>query len=157
MSIWMDLKGTIGDTLSIGRRGLLDATGLTVDRVIALPDADGALLPATGGTLTSYRETVSAKGMVSGASVNFSFTDANIHTLTCSGSGAMTWTFTNPPPSGTAGSMTIIATNPGVRTIAITGATWLPEAPPLPTNGVALINAITVDGGETYHLTAASP
>ena len=150
----MDLKGTIGDTLSIGRRGVLDATGLSAERVIALPDRDGMLLSADGGTLTNYRETAFALGSRGTSPVVISFLHGNIQTVTCTGSGPQTWVLTDAPPAGTAGSMTIIATNPGRRDITVNSGVWLPAAPMLPAAGVALINAITVDGGGTYYLTA---
>lgn len=49
MSVWMDLAGTIHDDLRIGRdKALLDASGLTAPRTIALPDSDGTLAVLPG-------------------------------------------------------------------------------------------------------------
>jgi len=48
MAVWMDLKGTIGDTLSIGRNALLDATVLATERTFALPDQGGTLMVLPG-------------------------------------------------------------------------------------------------------------
>ena len=153
MGVFSDLVGTLLSTFKIGR-ATLDASGLTAQRTIALPDQSGALLPASAGTLTGYRETVVAQGTVTASATTISLAAGNVHTITCSGSGAMTWTISGAPATGTAGSLTIIATNAGLRTITVTGGVWLPEAPTLPDAGVALINAITVDAGATWYLTA---
>ncbi|MDP3988803.1 MAG: hypothetical protein Q8P93_01050 [bacterium] len=95
-------------------------------------------------------ETVNALGSVS-STTDIDFEDGNVVTATIS--GATTFTFSNPPASGTAGSFTLILTNGGSGTI-----TW-PDAvrwengtsPTLAASEVDILTFLTVDAGTAWY------
>lgn len=82
---------------------------------------------------------------------DFDREDGNVHTVTITG-GAVTVTFSNPPASGTAGSLTLIVTNGGSQTVTWPAAVdWAGgSAPTLTTSGVDVLTFITTDGGTTW-------
>ncbi|MDP3988897.1 MAG: hypothetical protein Q8P93_01530 [bacterium] len=101
-------------------------------------------------TLKDYAETLNALGSVS-STTDIDFEDGNVVTATIS--GATTFTFSNPPVSGTAGSFTLILTNGGSDTITWPDAVQWPSetAPILMSSGVDVLSFFTTDGGTTYH------
>jgi len=128
------------------------ADGATADA--ALPKAggtmSGALVMADNiiqrPVLKDYAET---KVAMSAYAADMSL--GNVFTKTMSGN--QTFTFTNPPASGTAGSFTLILTNGGSAT-----ATWPTSvdwpagtAPTLTASGVDVLVFTTIDGGTVWY------
>src|SRR3546814_7268396 len=68
-----------------------------------------------------------------------------------------TFTFSNPPASGTAGSFTLFLTNGGSQTVNWPASVdWAgADAPVLTTAGVDILTFTTVDGGTTWYGFAA--
>ena len=99
--------------------------------------------------IIDYSEAVQALGSVSGAQ-NINFESGNVATMTIT--GATTITFTNPPASGRAGSMTLEITNGGSNvtitngTQPYSGGTTLE----LTASGTDVVTVYTLDGGSTY-------
>lgn len=106
--------------------------------------------------IRDYGESVNALGDLGGGTDAINLELGNVVTATVSTS-AQTFTFTNPPASGTAGSFTLILTNGGSQTI-----TWPASvkweggtAPTLTASGIDILTFITVDGGTTWYGFAA--
>jgi hypothetical protein len=135
-------------------------------------DTDGThlvdYLPLAGGTLAGqvdaadniisqaeikdYSETVATANSTSAYAVNL--TTGNIFNLTLTAN--CTITFTNPPATGKAGSVTLILTQDGVgtRTISWPASVKWPggTAPTLSVSSasVDIIQLLTIDGGTTW-------
>ena len=108
---------------------------------------------ANNATLRAYKEFVATTGGVSGATtIDLSVSNVFRHTLT----GNTTYTFSNPPTTGTLYSFTLITTQDatGGRVITWPAAAKWPGGllPPGTTNANAIDvwNFITYDGGTTY-------
>ena len=101
-----------------------------------------------------YGETVSAIG--SDTTPECDLEDGNVFTDTVD-TGETTYTFSNPPASGTAGSFTLILTNGGSQTVNWPASVdWAGgDAPTLTASGVDIITFITTDGGTTWYGFAA--
>lgn len=122
---------------------------------------DGVALNMQDQTLTrpdikDYAETVNAIGSTGGGTQDIDLTNGNVVTATVDTS-ANTFTFSNPPASGKAGSFTLILTNGGSQTVNWPAAVdWAGgTAPTLTTSGVDILTFTTVDGGAIWYGFAA--
>jgi hypothetical protein len=151
----------------------LTADETKLDAIEALADVTDATNVATAGAamisgvdfldnevskpkLKDYAETVNAVGEVT-ASTAFDFEDGNVQTVTVAAfslGGTVTWSLTNPPATGIAGTMTVIFTD-GNRHSNIawdSSIKWPGDvAPTLTTSGVDIISFLTIDAGTTYY------
>jgi len=100
--------------------------------------------------LRDYGETVSAIGSDTTPTLNLE--NGNVFTDTIA-TGTTTFTFSNPPASGTAGSFTLILTNGGSQTVNWPGSVkWAGStAPSLTTSGVDILTFITINAGTTWY------
>ena len=117
------------------------------------------LSPRTASSHTEiavYSEDVNAIGSTGGGTQDIDLTDGNVVTATVDTS-ANTFTFSNPPASGKAGSFTLILTNGGSQTVNWPAAVdWAGgTAPTLTTSGVDVLTFTTVDGGTIWYGFAA--
>ena len=105
--------------------------------------------------LKDYGETVSVIG--SDTTPECDLEDGNVFTDTID-TGETTYTFSNPPASGTAGSFTLIMTNGGSQTVNWPGAVdWAGgTAPSLTTSGIDIITFVTIDAGTIWYGFAAA-
>ena len=109
-------------------------------------------LAVSGGTIKDYGETAVITTDVTGATT-IDLEDGNViqHTL----SDDVTYTFSNPPASGTAGSFTLIIIQPAeAKTITWPASVaWRDEfEPALDTNSATyILTFLTVDGGTTWY------
>jgi hypothetical protein len=139
-------------------------TGTTyarADHVHAMPTAAnvGALASGADINLADYKvqrpylqdwaEVVNARGSVSGAQA-IDIELGNVVTATIT--AATTFTFSNPPASGRAGSFVLILTNGGAYTITWPTSVKWPSgtAPTLTASGVDMLSFHTIDGGSTW-------
>ena len=106
-------------------------------------------LPVSATEMKDYSETVNALGDVTGAT-DIDYTLGSVITATTT--GATTWSVTNPPASGKAGSFTLVLTNGGSQTQTwMSGTKWpAATAPTLTSSGVDVITFFTTDGGTTW-------
>ena len=115
-----------------------------VDKVIQRP------------VVKDYGETVNAIGAIGGGTQDIDLESGNVVTGTVDTSET-TFTFSNPPTTGTSGSFTLILTNGGSQTVNWPGAVdWAGgTAPTLTSSGVDVITFTTVDGGTIWYGFAA--
>lgn len=113
-------------------------------------------LPLIQATIKDYGETVNALGDLGGGTDDIDLTAGNVVTATVSTS-TETFTFSNPPASGTAGSFTLILTNGGSQTVNWPASVdWAGgTAPSLTASGVDVLTFTTVDGGTIWYGFAA--
>ena len=106
--------------------------------------------------IKDFGETVHAVGNVN-SSTAFDFENGNVQTVTVSGidiGSTITWSLSNPPASGVAGTMTVIFTNGLAHgDIAFHSSIKWPSdvAPTLSASGIDIISFLTTDGGSTYY------
>ena len=117
------------------------------------------LQPRTSSSHTEisvYSENVNVIGSTGGGTQDIDLTLGNVVTATVDTS-ANTFTFSNPPASGKAGSFTLILTNGGSQTVNWPAAVdWAGgTAPTLTTAGVDVLTFTTVDGGTIWYGFAA--
>jgi len=100
--------------------------------------------------LKDYSETAKATSSKS-ASFNVDFEDGNVQSFTCADD--LTVSFTNPPASGIAGTVTLIITNGGANTTTWNAAVKWPgdNAPALTSSGVDIVSFMTIDAGTTVY------
>ena len=161
--------GTDYQGLLTNSAGLLaaldDETGTGVAVFGTNPTLTGATLAGTLAAadnlitrpkIQDYGETVNALGDTGGGSDEIDIEDGNVVTATVS-TGEQTFTFANPPASGTAGSFTLILTNGGSQTVNWPASVdWAGgTAPTLTTSGVDILTFTTVDAGTTWYGFAA--
>ena len=96
--------------------------------------------------LKDYSETALATSTKS-ASFDVDFEDGNVQSFTFDDD--LTVSFTNPPASGTAGTVTLIITNGGANTTTWHSNVYWPgnNAPSLTSSGVDIISFVTIDAG----------
>lgn len=141
---------------------------ITVDNLVAFQDARTATFTnktlgasTLSGTMSAadniidqpklqdYSETVNARGSISGAQT-IDLELGNVVTATIT--GATTFTFSNPPASGSAGSFTLIVTNPSTNITWPAAVDWAGgSAPTLTGTGVDILTFLTTDGGTTWY------
>lgn len=143
--------------------GTLDVGGNTeIDGTLTVSDSDPAVSDTSVISPTSvvsplvdsdaYHENVSA---LTGTTPTADLSTASVFTITLS--GATTFTFTNPPSSGTAQGFTIVATQNASSNYNITwpaAVKWQFGAGPTVTtsaNAVDIFTFFTPDGGTTYY------
>ena len=123
----------------------ITTSGITSDGPVNLQDND-LIRP----NLKDYSEEVKIKGNL--GSVNaFSFADGNVQTATVNDNIQIS--FSNEPPTGKTGTMTIILTNGGSSTVTYESAVKWPGgvAPTLSSLGTDILSFVTVDGGTTIY------
>jgi hypothetical protein len=97
-----------------------------------------------------YSETALATSSKS-ASFNVDFESGNVQSFTFADD--LTVSFTNPPASGAAGTVTLIITNGGANTTTWNAAVKWPgdNAPALTSSGVDIVSFMTIDAGTTIY------
>jgi hypothetical protein len=97
-----------------------------------------------------YSETALATSSKS-ASFNVDFESGNVQSFTFADD--LTVSFTNPPASGAAGTVTLIITNGGANTTTWHSSVKWPgdNAPALTASGVDVISFMTIDAGTTIY------
>ncbi|MDP6770905.1 MAG: hypothetical protein QF704_09445, partial [Anaerolineales bacterium] len=95
--------------------------------------------------------TVSVVGNITG-NTNFDFESGNVQTATVV-SGTPTLGFSNPPATGSSGSITIILTNGGASTVTWDSSVKWPggKVPALTSSGVDILSFMTIDAGATIY------
>jgi hypothetical protein len=137
--------GAGGDTLQDSGITIADDDTLEMgDNVIQRPE------------FIDYAETVNAIGDFGGGAQAIDLEDGNVVTATVS-TAEVTFTFTNPPAAGSAGSFTLILTNGGSQTVNWPAAVdWAGGTEPtLTAAGVDVLTFLTVDAGTTWYGFAA--
>ena len=101
---------------------------------------------------TDYSETLNALGDLGGGTDAIDLTAGNVVSATVS-TGTQTFTFTNPPATGKAGSFTLFLTNGGSQTVNWPGAVdWAGgSAPSLTSSGVDVLTFTTLDAGTIWY------
>lgn len=146
--------GTARTTLGLGT--------FAVENVAAVPAMTYAATQSYADNIISrpkiedYGETVNAIGSIGGGTQDIDLESGNVVTGTVDTS-TTTFTFSNPPASGTAGSFTLILTNGGSQTVNWPASVdWAGgTAPTLTTSGVDVLTFTTVDGGTIWYGFAA--
>jgi hypothetical protein len=129
----------------------VEFSGLLIDASDALQMADNQIVRAE---LLDYGVTVNALGSSTG-SVDLDLETGNTFTLTQTGN--ITYTFSNPPPSGAKGSITLVHTMDGTGGYTRTWpgtVDWAGGSAPAPNTGadqVDIYTFFTVDGGTTWY------
>jgi len=102
--------------------------------------------------IKDYGESVNALGSLVGDANEIDLELGNVVTATVD-STAQTFTFINPPVSGTAGSFTLILTNGGSQTITWPASVdWADaEEPTLTAAGIDILTFTTFDGGTIWY------
>jgi len=140
-----------GDTfLDFGVNTLKIEVGGTVIQDISATATNFGDTDVVRPNLKDYSETVNAIGTITGdTAVNFA--SGNVQTVT--GNGDCLFTFTNPPASGKAGTLTLIITNGGANTTTWHSSVKWPgdNAPALTASGVDVISFMTIDAGTTVY------
>ena len=100
--------------------------------------------------LKDYSEHVNAIGTITG-DTTVDFENGNVQTVTVN--GGCTFSFSNPPSSGEAGTVTMIITNGGSQSISFHSAVKWPGdvAPTLTTSGVDILSFLTTDAGSNIY------
>ncbi len=136
------------DFIKAGFLGTIAAVSLSLFAKIPLASAFGIV---TNAELKNYSESVNVIGSIGGGTQDIDLTLGNVVTGTVDTS-ATTFTFSNPPASGKAGSFTLILTNGGSQTVTWPASVdWADgSAPTLTTSGVDVLSFVTTDGGTTW-------
>lgn len=102
--------------------------------------------------IKDYGEVVNAIGSIGGGTQDIDLESGNVVTATVDTS-TTTFTFSNPPASGVAGSFTLFLTNGGSQTVNWPASVdWAAAtAPTLTASGVDILSFVTVDGGTTWY------
>lgn len=106
----------------------------------------------TRPVLQDYGETVNAIGSIGGGTQDIDLESGNVVSGTVDTS-TTTFTFSNPPASGTAGSFKLFLTNGGSQTVNWPASVnWAGGTTPTLTNsGVDILTFTTIDGGITWY------
>jgi len=148
--------GDSGDTFTLPSGATLTVSGTSTIASLGASTASGTLSMADNivsrPEIKDYAETVNAIGSIGGGTQDIDLESGNVVTGTVDTS-TTTFTFSNPPASGKAGSFTLILTNGGSQTVNWPGAVdWAGgTAPTLTTAGVDVITFTTVDGGTIWY------
>jgi len=136
-----------------GGKTLQSQTGWTLNDSNVLNGADNTLQRPK---LLDYGETVNALGDLGGGTDDIDLTAGNVVSATVS-TATQTFTFSNPPATGTAGSFTLFLTNGGSQTVNWPASVdWAGgTAPTLTSSGVDILTFTTIDGGTIWYGFAA--
>ena len=152
--------GDSGDTFTLPSGATLTVSGTSTIASLGASTASGTLSMADNivsrPEMKDYSETVNAIGSIGGGTQDIDLESGNVVTGTVDTS-TTTFTFSNPPTSGKAGSFTLILTNGGSQTVNWPAAVdWAGgTAPTLTTAGVDVLTFTTVDGGTIWYGFAA--
>lgn len=126
--------------------GALPTAGGTMSGTLAMADQK-----ITRPQIEDYAETVNAIGSIGGGTQDIDLESGNVVTATVDTS-TTTFTFSNPPASGKAGSFTLELINGGSQTVNWPASvTWAGgTAPTLTSSGVDVLSFYTTDGGTTW-------
>lgn len=152
----------LGTAAPTGTGGPVRATSPTlVTPDIGAATASGQLSMADNllsrPQLLDYSEDVNAIGSIGGGTQDIDLVSGNVVTGTVDTSET-TFTFSNPPTSGDAGSFTLILTNGGSQTVNWPASVdWAGgTAPTLTAAGVDILVFTTIDAGTTWYGFAAA-
>ena len=125
--------------------GISADAGITFGGAINCQDQE-----VTRPKLKDYSETALATSSKS-ASFNVDFESGNVQSFTFADD--LTVSFTNPPASGTAGTVTLIIANGGANTTTWNSAVKWPgdNAPALTSSGTDIVSFMTIDAGTTIY------
>lgn len=156
----LDLPGEANITTAAGDTMLCFATGTDTVQLLNYTQAGARNYQdrvLQRPLLKDYGEITNALGDLGGGTDDIDLTLGNVITATVSTS-TQTFTFSNPPASGTGGSFTLILTNGGSQTVNWPASVdWAGgTAPTLTAAGVDILTFLTVDGGTTWHGMIAS-
>ena len=100
--------------------------------------------------LRDYSETVNAIGTIT-SNTAVDFENGNVQTVTVNGN--CEFSFSNPPASGKAGTVTLIITNGGSATVTYHSSVKWPSdvAPSLTSSGIDIITFLTTDAGSNIY------
>lgn len=152
-----NLTGAVTSSGSVTSLGSFSSSNLLTaltDETGTGANVFGTAPTLTSPVLTSFTETLTAKGTVSGAQ-SLDLSTATVFSLTMS--GATTLSFTNPPTTGKPFSFTILAIQDGTGSRLITwpgSVKWAGGTAPTLTTTASkadIIAFITIDGGTTYY------
>lgn len=132
-----------GDTMS----GALTVGGaLTMGDAINMADN-----PLNRPFINDYAEKVNAIGAIGGGTQDIDLEQGNVVTATVD-TAETTFTFSNPPATGRAGSFTLFLTNGGSQTVNWPASVDWPsgDAPTLTASGLDIITFVTIDAGTTW-------
>ena len=152
--------GDSGDTFTLPSGATLTVSGTSTIASLGASTASGTLSMADNivsrPEIKDYAETVNAIGSIGGGTQDIDLESGNVVTGTVDTS-TTTFTFSNPPTSGKAGSFTLILTNGGSQTVNWPGAVdWAGgTAPTLTTAGIDVITFTTIDAGTIWYGFAA--
>ena len=151
---WLQISGHDGPT---GPTGSFDSSGVVVCAGVS---ANGGITvdgpsnfldnDVSRPNLKDYSEDVNAIGTVnSNTAVNFE--NGNVQTVTIGGN--CEFSFSNPPASGKAGTVTLLITNGGAHTTTFASAIKFPGgvAPSLTASGIDIVSFVTTDGGTNIY------
>ena len=127
--------------------GTISTNGISCDGNLAVEGTTNFLdNDVSRSNLKDYSEHVNAIGTITGNTA-ISFADGNVQTVT--GNGNCEFSFTNPPASGKAGTLTLIITNGGANTTTFASPVKWPSdvAPSLTSSGVDILSFVTTDAG----------
>jgi len=148
-----------GETVRMTADGLESRTDVEMKTQLAYLQAGDAINMAdallTRAKLLDYGETINAIGNVDTNTHDIDLVSGNV--VTCTLTGNPTFTFSNPPASGTCGSFTLIVTQDASPVIVWPGAVdWTGgTAPTLTTSGIDTFTFFTLDAGTIWYGYAA--
>jgi len=139
--------GTTDPQQKLDVNGTISTNGISCDGNLAVEGTTNFLdNDVSRSNLKDYSEHVNAIGTITGnTAVNFE--NGNVQTVTVNGN--CEFSFTNPPASGKAGTVTLVITNGGSATVTFASAIKWPSdvAPSLTSSGVDVLSFLTTDGG----------
>lgn len=143
---WVRFDGTGGKTGQNGAWTEDDSGNATAGGSLNMGDSE-IIRPK----IKDYGETVNAIGAIGGGTQAIDLESGNVVTATVDTSET-TFTFSNPPATGIAGSFTLILTNGGSQTVNWPASVdWAGgTAPTLTAAGVDVLTFLTTDAGTTW-------
>lgn len=153
-----DTTPQLGGNLDVNGHGIVSVSN---GHIPITPNGAGEVRPGNTNfqdntvsrpKLKDYGETVNALGDLGGGTDDIDLTLGNVVSATVSTS-TQTFTFSNPPATGTAGSFTLFLTNGGSQTVNWPASVdWAGgTAPTLTASGVDILTFTTIDGGTTWY------
>jgi len=143
--------GDNSESSGVATSAVVTTAGATMAGTLAM--ADNLI---TRPVIKDYGETVNAIGAIGGGTQDIDLTAGNVVTGTVDTS-TTTFTFSNPPASGTNGSFTLYLTNGGSQTVNWPATVdWAGgTAPTLTSSGVDILTFTTLDAGTIWYGFAA--